>query len=445
MVAHPLRHSLSCSYCVATMSLSAHPTRTGIAAASIAVTSTAAESMGWGQARVDFLATQTDVLADRTIKILVEARGPECFGQLFSADTNDELSLEHQFPEIADFFEGTCDLPNDVDLKRIHHGEEVFLDHMPSAALILLAKSLPEGYAAPRLSKILSISGLLKSHPYKRLLATLQMVINVSSAHGFSKRGHAVVSAQKLRLWHSAVRHAVPRYLPEFSEHHGIPVNQGDMLATIMGFSLVLIQGWRTLHVHPSLEDQEDFFYLWRVYALMMGLHPEGEPHSFAHIPSNLAEAEEFYAAYCKAYYVEAHKNPEGVQLAKSNLDLLRDMVPAPLASLGMKALPRAYMQLLIGERGCERVAVPYRWHEQTLNWILTRAHTVGLLFEGMGHVLHAHVTLAMFKEMIRKQYGHGTQIMIPAQITDTWHARAKHKTKRHRPAHKHHNGQHKK
>src|SRR5947199_6578153 len=106
-------------------------------------------------------------------------------------NSNSEQSLEQEFPESKEFFDATYDLPEGVDLARIHRGEEVFLHHMISGALALLAKSLPEGYSAPRLSTILDISGYLESHSYKRLLATLHMLINVSSAHGFSSRGHA--------------------------------------------------------------------------------------------------------------------------------------------------------------------------------------------------------------------------------------------------------------
>ena len=41
--------------------------------------------------------------------------------------------------------------------------------------LALLAKSLPEGYQAPRLSRVLMISGELRRSTYRRVLGVLQM------------------------------------------------------------------------------------------------------------------------------------------------------------------------------------------------------------------------------------------------------------------------------
>lgn len=381
----------------------------------------------WEQEGLHYLSQLSDPLADRFVQQLVDARGPGCFKELFSMNSNSEKTLEDDFPEIKEFFEETYNLPENVDLARIHLGEEVFLHHMTSGALALLAKSLPEGYSAPRLSKVLGISGLLESHSYKRLLATLHMLINVSSSNGFTPRGHAVVTAQKLRLWHSAVRYAVPKYLPNFEQDYGgIPVSQCDMLATIMGFSLVVIQGWRELGLHPTETQEEDFYYVWKVYALMMGIHPEGEPHSFAHIPETVADAERFYAAYCKQYYVEANANPEGVKLAKANLNLLREMVPWWLAIFGLRTLPRAYMQLLIGTEGCVRIGLPFRLHEKALEWALKKFHAFFFVFEAMGRVSHIHLPMLLFRAMIYKQYGTGTQIMIPKEIADAWVERAK-------------------
>jgi hypothetical protein len=389
-------------------------------------------ALTWDRSSLHLLSNKVDSLADHYVKLLVEQRGPGVFKDLFSINTNSTESLEEQFPEIKDFFEQTYQLPESVDLHRIHRGEEIFLHHTPSGALVLLAKSLPEGYSAPRLSKILGISGLLETSSFKRLLATLHMLINVSSAHGFSHRGHAVVTAQKLRLWHAAVRHAVPKYLPDFySQYGGVPVNQCDMLATIMGFSLVVIQGWRTLGIRLSAKHEEDFYYVWRVFALMMGIHPEGEPHSFAYIPETVADAERFYAAYCAEYYVEASGNPEGVKLATANLNLLRHAVPWWLAIFGLRALPRAYMQLLIGVKGCVRIAMPFRLHEKILEQVLRRLHRFAFIFEIVGRVTHFHLPLIVFKTMIFVKYGTDTQIMIPPEIADVWYTRAKKSTKR--------------
>ena len=57
-----------------------------------------------------------------------------------------------------------------IDGERLKRGQRVFMTHALPAALVLLVKSLPEGYAAPSLSKVLSVSGNLSQRPYRRLL-----------------------------------------------------------------------------------------------------------------------------------------------------------------------------------------------------------------------------------------------------------------------------------
>ena len=391
----------------------------------------------WEREGLHYLSQLSDEHADRAIKTLYEKHGRDAFTKIFSINTNSEDALDEHFPELDDFLEATCHLPDCVDLKRVKHGEELFDDHMASGALALLAKSLPEGYAGARLSKILGISGDLDKYTYKRLLATLHMLINVSSTHGFTHRGHAIIIAQKLRLWHAAVRHAVPKRIPNFAEKYdGIPVNQCDMLATIMGFSLVVIQGWRILGVRMTHEEEEDFYYLWQVFAVMMGIQPEDDEHSFAHIPPTVADAEKFYAAYCMEYYVDADVNPEGVQLAKSNLKFLQEFVPWWLAIFGLRLLPRPYMQLLVGIDAMERVQLPYRLHEKALEWMLRKVHYLGVGFEVIGRITHFHGVMLLFRLLIFQQYKFGTQIMIPKEIATGWYDRAK-KAKKRKRSHK--------
>ena len=115
------------------------------------------------------------------------------------------------------YFESTGGLAAGVDLARIAHGEDTFQVHALPVALVLLARSLPEGYAAPNLARILSLSGDLDRHPYRRLLGVLQMVVDVTTVRGFQPGGDAIVTAQKLRLLHAGIRH-VARKSPKMAD-----------------------------------------------------------------------------------------------------------------------------------------------------------------------------------------------------------------------------------
>jgi len=54
----------------------------------------------------------------------------------------------------------------------------------------------------------------------------------------------------------------VPRYLPDFEGKWGRPISKLDMLATIMGFSYLVVDGLKTLGVGMAEEEGEDYYYL---------------------------------------------------------------------------------------------------------------------------------------------------------------------------------------
>ena len=288
-----------------------------------------------------------------------------------------KLPSKARFPSWLTFFEKTGNLPADVDMDRIRRGEDVFRRHAFAGALVLLAKSLPEGYQAPNLSIILNISGELRTHTYKRLLATLQTVVNVSTSGGFQRGGRAVITAQKLRLLHAGIRHLTRRYRPKYESVYGVPVCQEDMLGTIIGFSLLVIEGWRTLGAGLSREEEEDYLYLWLTFARMMGVHPAGEHDSLAYIPENLDDASIFYKHIRRRHYVQSAHNPDGVALAKANLAMLRGQIPLLLRFLGFGILPRLCMQELMGKEACSRLRIMRVPGHPILKWILGHIHTL--------------------------------------------------------------------
>jgi hypothetical protein len=97
-----------------------------------------------------------------------------------------------------------------------------------------------------------------------------------------------------------------------------------------------------------TTEEAEDLYYLWRVFAQLMGIHPDGRPHDDSYIPANLSEAAEFYASYVRRTNTMPHANPEGVVLTQDNIAMMKHMLPEPLRSLGLKLAPRILMTDLL-------------------------------------------------------------------------------------------------
>lgn len=320
----------------------------------------------WTVDVLDAMRLESDPLATRCVAALEADRGLEATALIFATMSASDAELPADAPKpLADFFAATRELPPGTDAARIRRGEQVFTTHAFVVAVVLMTKSLPAGYAAPNLTKILAISGDLIRSPYRRLLGVLEMLVNVCASQGWEPGGKVVVTAQKLRLLHEGVRRITRRRLPDFEPRYGVPVNHGDMLATIVAFSFLVIEGMRRLRIGLTREQEEDYYYLWRVFAELMGLAAD-------RIPRDIDDAAAFYDAYARRHYVGADVNPDGATLARANLRMLRRMVPRSLRWLGLGLVPRLYMGELLRRSEVAQIGLT-RLPGHSLTWWLLR------------------------------------------------------------------------
>lgn len=380
---------------------------------------------------LDQLRQMGDQLADECFWELKSYLGKDDFSGLFKKLKSNNQPLTEDIPRpLKEFIYQTTKLPlvhgEPMDCSRIKRGQKVFMTHALPSALVLLTKSLPEGYAAPNLSKVLCLSDNLTERPYRRLLGVLQMVINVSAVGGFDPKGKALITIPKIRLLHAGVRHIVRKHCSSYEKHHGVPVNIEDLLGTVMGFSYLVIDGLKQLDIGLTNEEAEDFFYLWRIFTQMMGIHPEHNPNSTLFVPANLEEAQVFYETYKDRHFVEASHNPEGVLLAKANLQMLNDLLPqTPLRRLGLKIVPRMYMEELMGKEGYARTGLePIRflyltkWVLRHLPGVWTRLWNVHDQFDPSKH-FHENLSRIFFQHLINVEFGGEVTFRIPDTLVE--------------------------
>jgi hypothetical protein len=369
----------------------------------------------WNEQMLDSLRLQGDPAADDAIRRILaneESGGMEMvFDEM---DINDAIPAVTLFPIAADFFQLTDDLPPGTDLDRMRRGEEIFWRHAYAIALAVLAKCLPERFASPSLAVLLRTQADTRPQLFRRLLDTLHLVLNVSSCTGFGQGGRALITAQKVRLLHAGIRSVVRRMSPEFERRYGTPVNQEDMIAMIVGYSFTVLRGLRTLGVGLRRKEEEDFFYVWKVFGLMIGIHPPGEPYSMDYLPRDMADADLFMRQYSRRHYLDSSQNPEGITLITATLDLLRLMVPQPHRSLGFAVVSRIAMQELMGEDACRRVGIaPVRGHDFR-KWMYLQAHHLLKPHHGRGaHVLPRII----FQDMIKGGYNGEVTIKMPVGL----------------------------
>ncbi|HEY4219431.1 MAG TPA: oxygenase MpaB family protein [Gemmatimonadaceae bacterium] len=334
-------------------------------------------------------------------------------------------------------------LPAWVDRDRVIRGQTVFMERLIPSVLVLLCKSLPEGYAAAGATKILNISGELLAHTYHRLMGTLQLLVNVSSPQSFERSGVALLNAQQMRLLHAGVRSNVaPKVLDRrageggyqaYLARYGMPINQEDLLATIMAFSLLVVRGLRMLHVPLTDAEAEDFYYVWRVFAHLMGIHPPDDSADESHLPETLAEASDFYAAYCRRHYAGETKwaegwrerslmeNPDGCALAERHLNMLATVLPdGGSRFFDLADVTHIYVEMLIGEEACARVGIPRLEGHPILRFSLMHLpRWWSLVWNRVNGGIHVKVSDWFLRTLLQASYKRGVVFTVPSTLED--------------------------
>jgi hypothetical protein len=232
--------------------------------------------------RVDRLAPylmKTDPLADAVVET-IEASPARGWKQFADAAAHGIASVADAPESMRAFFGHVEATPAWVDWETIDRGGEALLKAGPIGGLVLGARSLVLGYAAPAGNKPLVFSGRLEQQAGRRLNETARFVQATCKRGGLRTHADGYQITLKVRLIHAHVRRMLLRSEKWKTEAWGIPVNQHDMLGTSLLFSIVLLDGVRSLGVHVPYDDGERYMQLWKYSSWLIGVDPELLPSS---------------------------------------------------------------------------------------------------------------------------------------------------------------------
>ena len=183
---------------------------------------------------------------------------------------------------IAELVTSARDVPPWVDWERLRRAHEVFIRPGLLGGITLGLRSLVLGYAAPAGNKPLAFSGRLKERADRRLAETGRFVTAVTALDGLRPFGLGWRLVLKVRLMHAEVRRMVLGSGRWSHADWAEPINQHDMLATILLFSNVFVDGIRLLGVHVSSEEADDYQHLFRWVGELIGVDPRLLPATHA-------------------------------------------------------------------------------------------------------------------------------------------------------------------
>ncbi len=194
---------------------------------------------------------------------------------------------------MARFLKQTAALPPSADPSRIRIAEQLFLDWGLLVYASLVCAALPETYAFPSLARVLDGTGgldLSAVYVRRRLNFTMRMVFDIMNRGGLQARGKGLLAVQRIRVIHAVIRLLVQRKfetssrLAELSgvermDGDGLPVNQAELLYTLMTFSHVVLRSFERFGCKLTPFEQESYVHTWNVVGALLGVRESLLPH----------------------------------------------------------------------------------------------------------------------------------------------------------------------
>jgi hypothetical protein len=219
---------------------------------------------------------KVDPLADRLVEALDATAHPdEGWAMIEAALAHGIASVSGAGPEMRAFFTHAEHVPVWVDWATLDRAGSVLFRTGPVGGLVLGAKSLVLGYASPGGNKPLVLSGRLREQAARRLNETARFVQATCEPGGLRRFAPGYRIALKVRLMHARVRFMIHRSGKWNREAWGAPINQHDMAATTLLFSMVLLDGVRELGMRVTPDEADDYMQLWRYSGHLMGVDAE--------------------------------------------------------------------------------------------------------------------------------------------------------------------------
>lgn len=216
--------------------------------------------------------THGDEAADRMVDWMYSV-GMQTAHPLFERALNHGIGSFADAPiALREFFEVCGRRPAWVDDELLRQGAEVFQQAGMSAYYVLRDLALMGGYQASGFNKTLILTGALKGRASRRVAETMKWSDDVTAIGGMERFADGFKSTVHVRLVHAMIRRRV-RGMPEWdAEAWGVPVNQADMAATYLGFSVVLLIGLRVMGMPITAKEGHAVMHLWSYTCWLMGV-----------------------------------------------------------------------------------------------------------------------------------------------------------------------------
>ncbi|MFJ2837672.1 oxygenase MpaB family protein [Nocardia sp. NPDC087230] len=237
---------------------------------------------------------------DRLVEWMVTA-GSKQLRPLFDRALTHGIAAVPDAPEpLREFFARVETVPTWVDHDKLVRGAKVLLSSGSDGMYIARDVAMLGGYQFSGFNKTLLRTGALEKGSNQRWAETMQWAMDVLSEDGLSPLGLGYRSTIRVRLIHAFVRRHVTAMPDWQTEDWGLPINQTDMAATLVGAFIAPAIGAMGMGVLLTPSEADAVAHLVRYVGSLLGVEEQWLPHSFrdgvrvlVHTLSALADPDE--------------------------------------------------------------------------------------------------------------------------------------------------------
>ncbi|WP_207301159.1 oxygenase MpaB family protein [Aquabacterium lacunae] len=213
-----------------------------------------------------------DPLADH-LMVWMRQQGMGKAWKQFEALLATPQALPSDTPEpLARYLREARRWPAWVEPDRLARGAAVLHGTGLHGMMVLRDAGLMAGYQAAGLNKPLIHTGALAKGAQRRIAETTAWWLACTAPGGLADNGPGVQMTLRVRLMHALVRHQLAHDADWDANTWGLAINQHDMQATYLGFSVVQLIALKSTGTWLSRQDSEDVMHLWRAIGWLMGV-----------------------------------------------------------------------------------------------------------------------------------------------------------------------------
>lgn len=225
--------------------------------------------------------TVGDEPADRLVEWMFDAGMSETRPLFEQALAGGVDSVDDVPGPLREFFEPVESVPAWVDREKVELGARVMRSGGADGLYLARDVSLLGGYLYSGFNQTLLRTGALQKGSNKRFAETAQWAIDVITEGGLEPGGVGYRSTVQVRIVHAMVRRHVTRLRDWEPERWGLPVNQTDMAATLVGALLSPMMGGIGIGLVNSPREYEAAAHLTRYVGFLMGVDDRYLPNGF--------------------------------------------------------------------------------------------------------------------------------------------------------------------